>query len=83
MRKYIHRIINLDVHMVADGRQLLPLCGDHLSIPALDLVGRRAFFSEASSDDDAIAIYIMFIRLVALVLQLNRDFGSTFDNRVR
>ena len=72
----IHGIVDLNVHMVADGLQLLALCRDSPPIPRLDLVRRRAVPREAASYDDALAVLLRFVGFLALVLELHGYLGD-------
>lgn len=56
LRQDIHRIIYLDVHMIAYLRQLVPFRGDDSSVLALDLIGGSSVLGETTGDDDAISV---------------------------
>ena len=72
----VHGIVDLNIHVVADGLQLLALRRDSPPIPRLDLVRRRAVPREAASDDDALAVLLRLVRLLALVLELYGYLGD-------
>lgn len=77
MRKDVHGIVNLNVHMVANGREFFALGRDYLAIPTLDLVRRGPFFGETAGDDDTVSIQVILECFIALVFKLNRHFCST------
>ena len=70
----IHRVIDLDVHVITNGRELLAFSGDDPSILALDLIRGRAFLGETPGDHDTLAIILGAIRLFSLILQDDRYF---------
>lgn len=67
--KNIHWVINLDIHVVADRRELISLGRDDSAIFRLDLVRRRAFLRKATRDHNAVAIDIVLIGVLSLVLE--------------
>lgn len=73
----VHRIVDLDVHMVADSLQLLTLRRDDLPVPALDLVRGSAILGEPAGNHDALAIVLRSVRFIALVLEDDRDLRYT------
>ena len=75
MGEYSHRIVDLNVHMVANSRKLFALSGNDTIVPTLDLVRRSTVFTESSSHDDGITIFLMFVCFFALILDINRDLG--------
>lgn len=75
LRQDIHRIIDLNIHMIANRAQLLALRRHLLSGFRLDLVRRAAVFREAARDDDAVAVDVGPVGFVALVLEHYRYFG--------
>lgn len=81
LRQDIHRIVHLDVHMVAYLGQLVTLRGNHSPLPALDLVGRSSVLSEPTSNDDAVAVDIMIIRFVTLIFEDKCNFGDAAGPR--
>lgn len=46
----IHRIVNLDIHMITYRSKFLPFAADGLAIFAFDLVGAAALLREATGD---------------------------------
>lgn len=70
----VHRIVNLDIHMVADSLKFLAFCRDDLAIPALDLVRGRALLGEPTSDNNAPAVVFGPVCFLALVLKHHRNF---------
>lgn len=79
LRQDVHRIVHLDVHMVANLGQLVPFRGNDSTVPALDLVGRPSVLSEATGDDDAITVYLVVISFIALILQDKGHFGDAVE----
>ena len=77
MREDIHRVVYLNVHVIADCLQLLALCRDDLAVPILDLVRRSAILGEPTGDNDALAILLWPVRFFALVLENDRDLRDT------
>lgn len=75
--KNVHGIVNLDIHMIANSRQLVSLGGDNFAVFRLDLVRRRAFLSEASGDDDTVTVILVPVCIFSLIFQDDRDFGGT------
>ena len=67
MRQNIHRVVNLNVHMVTDRGELLPLVRDQGAILSLDLVCGTSFGVKPSSDDDAVAVNVMLVCFVTAV----------------
>ena len=77
LRKDVHGIVDLDVHMVANGREFFALSRDYFAVPTLDLVRRGPFFGETAGDDDTVSKQVILICFIALVFKLNRHFCST------
>ena len=81
--KDVHGIIDLDVHMVANGREFFALGRDCFAIPTLDLVRRGPFFGETASNDDTVPIQVILICFIAVVFKLNCHFRSTKLDQTR
>lgn len=79
----VHRVIHLNVHVVANLGQFLPLGRHDLAILTLELVRRSTILGKTTRDDDAVTIGIMLIRLFALVLQGKGHFGDTVVRSIR
>ena len=72
----IHRIVNLDVHMIANSSELFFLRANDFAVFAFDLPGRTAFLGELASDDDRFSIFPRLVCFFTLIFYLNRHFGS-------
>jgi hypothetical protein len=75
LRENVHWIIDLNVHMVTYGRQLVLLSGDDLAILGLDLPGGVSFLGEPAGNENTLAIFLGLIGFFALVLDGDGDFG--------
>lgn len=74
--QYVHRVIDLDIHVVTNSGQLILLCADNLPIDALDFPGGIALLGELSRDDDSSAILLGLESFLSLVFYVNCDFRS-------
>jgi hypothetical protein len=83
LRKDVHGIVDLDVHMVTNRREIFALGRDYFTIPTLDLVRRGPFFGETAGDDDTVPIRVILVCFVALIFKLNRHFCSTSLDHTR
>lgn len=79
MGEDVHGIINLNVHVIADGSEFIFLSGYSLAVLALDLPSRGACLREAASDDDALAILFGLVGFLALILHGDRHFRDPKD----
>ena len=50
---------------------------DHSTILGLDLVRGASFGVKPSSDDDTVAINVVFVCFVATIFESNGDFGGS------
>src|ERR1700691_1194250 len=77
LREDIHRVINLDIHMVANSSQFVLLRGDYLAILALDLPRRASLLREPARNDDTLAVFLGPVGFFTLILDSYRDFRYT------
>ena len=77
MCQNVHRVVNLNVHMIAYRGKLLSLMRDKGAILGLDLVCGTSFDVESPGDDDTVAINIVFVCFVATILEGNGDFRGS------
>ncbi len=77
LREDVHRVVDLDVHVVTDGLQLLALGRNKPPILAPDLVRGRAILGEATGYDNALPVLLRLVRFLSLVLQLDGDLRNT------
>ncbi len=76
LRQNIHRIVNLDVHMIANSSELFFLRAYDFAVFAFDLPGRITFLGELASNDDRFPIFLGLVCFFTLIFYLNRYFGS-------
>ena len=74
MRQNIHRVVDLNVHMIANCRKLLSLVGNEGVVLGLDLIRGGSFEVKSSRDDDLVTINITFVCFVATILEGDGDF---------
>lgn len=72
----IHGVIDLDIHVIANGRQFVFLSADDPSVFTLDFPGRATIFGESASNDDGLAVLFGFVGFLSLILDMDGDFGS-------
>ena len=75
--KNVHGIVDLNIHVVANCRQLVSLGRYDFAILRFDLVRGRAFLGEAAGDNDAVAVLFVPVCVFPLVLQDDRDLRGT------
>ena len=75
LREDVNRIIDLNTHVVTDCRQVRSSCANRPQVLTLDLVATASRRREMPRDDDGVAIFVMFIRFLAFVLDHDSDFG--------
>lgn len=81
LRQDIHRVVDLNVHVITDGLKLLSFGRNDLAVSALDLVRRRAVFGEAARDHNASAVVLGSVRLLPLVFQHNGHLSDTVADK--
>lgn len=69
----VHWVVNLNVHMVTNRGEFLPLVRDRGAVLGLDLVCGASFGVKPPSDDDAVTINVMLVCFVAAVFQGDCD----------
>lgn len=79
LSKNVHGIVDLNVHVIADGCQFVFLGGYSLTVLALDLPRRTAFFREATSDENALAVFFGLVGFFALILDRDRHLRHPKD----
>lgn len=73
----IHRVVDLNVHMIADGSKFIFLGANDSAVLALDFPRAIALFGEFTSDHNGLSVFLGLVRLLPLVLQRNGDFGCS------
>lgn len=76
----VHRIIDLDVHVVTNIRQLFTLGRDRLAILGHDLVRRVAMDAEFPLNNDTVAVFPRLVSILALILDSNCNLGISVIN---
>jgi hypothetical protein len=76
LRENIHGIVDLDIHVVTDCRQLFLLGRNDSSVKTLDFPGARSVLGKTAGNKDGLAILFRLVSLVALILQLDCHFGD-------
>jgi hypothetical protein len=69
LRKDVHRIVYLDIHVVTDSRQLVLLGTDNSPILSPDLPCRRPLLGKLTRNNNGFAVLLRFVRLFTLVLE--------------
>lgn len=77
MRQNIHRVVDLNVHMVTNRGKLLLLVRDHSAILGPDFVCGASFGVKPPSDDDTVAVNVVFVCFVATIFEGNGDFRGS------
>ena len=77
LSKDVHRIVDLDVHVVADCGELIPLCRNGVVVLVRNLPARVSLCGELASDDDGGAILFGFVGLRTLVLESELHLGNS------
>lgn len=72
-----HRVIDLDIHVVTNFRQLFPFRTNNFAVLGFDFPGRRTLGCESATDNNRVPEFPVPIRFIASVLQLNTDLSST------
>lgn len=73
----IHRVVDLNVHVITNCRKILSLVRDQSTVLGLDLVRGASLAVKPPRDDNAVAINIVLVCFVATVLEGDRDFRSS------
>lgn len=76
MRKDIHRIVDLDIHVIANGGEFAAVIGHEFSALGTNPIGRAPLPGELPSDDNAGTIFLRLVRFVSLVLDHHGDFSN-------
>ena len=81
LRKDVHGVVNLNIHMVTNGSQLVLLGRDDFAILALDLPRGASLLCEPARNDNALAIFFGLVGFFALVLDGDSNLGHTCRGR--
>ena len=76
MSQDVHRIIDLDIHVITDSRQLIFLGADDLVVLALNLPSRGPILGESTGDMDRLSVFLWFVRFFALILKVDGYLGD-------
>lgn len=74
----IHWVVDLNVQVVTNIRQLLSLSRDDLHVLSHDLIRRTACLAELTTNEDALAVHLWLVCIFALVLERYGNFGDAF-----
>jgi len=69
LRKNIHGVVDLNVHVIANRRKFLSLVRDQDIVLGLDLVCRVPFDIESPDDGNGVTIKLVLVRFVAAILE--------------
>lgn len=73
----IHRIVNLDVHVVTDSSQFIFLGADNLPVLALDFPRGIPLLREFAGDNDSFPIFLGSESFFALIFDMDGYFRGT------
>lgn len=77
MCQNVHRVVDLNVHMITNCGKLFSLIRDRGAILGFDLVCGTSSGIESSRDDDAVAINVVLVCFVTTILEGDGDFGAS------
>ena len=77
MCQNVHRVVDLNVHVITNCGKFLSLVRDQGTIFGLNLVRGAPFAVKLSRDNDAVAINVVLVCFVATVLEGDSDFRGS------
>ena len=77
LREDVHGVVDLDIHMIAYGRELSTVVGYHFAVLCANLVRGGTVLCESPSNNDTRTVFLRLERLIALILDCDRDLSST------
>lgn len=81
LREDGHRVIDLKIHVIADGGKLISFRADDPAVLALNFPGTTSLLGELASDHDRLPVILGPVRVLPLVLQRNGDLSATKRRR--
>jgi len=73
----VHRVVDLNVHVITNCGKVLSLVRDQGAILGLDLVRGTSFVIKLSRDDNAVAKNVVLVCFVTTILEGDRDFRGS------